>query len=63
MFTIVDTNSNPRLSDHVIPANDDSRNTMKYILGEMLTYIRLAQKLRQKVSKRQPVRLAFAKAV
>jgi small subunit ribosomal protein S2 len=62
MFTIVDTNSNPRLSDHVIPANDDSRNTMKYILGEMLTYIRLAQKLRQKVAKRQPVRLAFAKA-
>jgi small subunit ribosomal protein S2 len=62
MFTIVDTNSNPRLSDHVIPANDDSRNTMKYILGEMLTYIRLAQKLRQKVAKRQPVRLAFAQA-
>nr|YP_009237939.1 ribosomal protein S2 [Pseudomuriella schumacherensis]AMO01365.1 ribosomal protein S2 [Pseudomuriella schumacherensis] len=53
MFTIVDTNCNPRLSDHVIPANDDSRNSVKYILGEMLTYIRLAQKLRKKVGSRK----------
>lgn len=53
MFTIVDTNCNPRLSDHIIPANDDSRNSIKYILGEMLTYIRLAQKLRKKVGSRK----------
>jgi len=49
MFTIVDTNCNPRLSDHIIPANDDSRNSIKFVLGEMLTHIRLAQKLRQKI--------------
>lgn len=53
MFTLVDTNCNPQLSDHVIPANDDSRNAIKFVLGEILTHIRLAQKLRQKiVSKR-----------
>lgn len=49
MFTIVDTNCNPRLSDYIIPANDDSRNSIKFILGQMLTRIRLAQKLRKKI--------------
>lgn len=49
MFTIVDTNCNPRLSDYIIPANDDSRNSIKFVLGEMLTHIRLAQKLRTKI--------------
>ena len=49
MFTLVDTNCNPRLSDYIIPANDDSRNSIKYILGQMLTHIRLGQKLRQKI--------------
>nr|YP_009629454.1 ribosomal protein S2 [Coelastrella saipanensis]AVV61564.1 ribosomal protein S2 [Coelastrella saipanensis] len=49
IFTVVDTNCNPKLVDHIIPANDDSRNSIKYILGEMLTYIRLGQKLRRKV--------------
>jgi small subunit ribosomal protein S2 len=49
MFTVVDTNCNPRLSDYIIPANDDSRNSIKYILGEMLTHIRLGQKLRKKL--------------
>lgn len=49
MFTVVDTNCNPRLSDYIIPANDDSRNSIKYILGEMLTHIRLGQKLRRKL--------------
>ena len=49
MFTIVDTNCNPRFSDHIIPANDDSRNSIKFVLGEMLTHMRLAQKLRQKI--------------
>jgi len=53
MFTIVDTNCNPRLSDHIIPANDDSRNSIKFILGQMLTYMRLAQKLRQKILSRR----------
>nr|YP_009492208.1 ribosomal protein S2 [Pseudopediastrum sp. CL0201VA]AWI68857.1 ribosomal protein S2 [Pseudopediastrum sp. CL0201VA] len=50
MFTIIDTNCNPKLSDHVIPANDDSRTSIQYILGKMLTYIRFAQKLRRKVA-------------
>jgi ribosomal protein S2 len=49
MFTVVDTNCNPRFSDYVIPANDDSRNSIKLILGEILTYIRLGQKLRKKI--------------
>jgi len=52
IFAVVDTNCNPKFVDHIIPANDDSRNSIKYILGEMLTYIRLGQKLRQKVSVR-----------
>lgn len=50
MFTIIDTNCNPKLSDHVIPANDDSRTSIQYMLGQMLTYIRFAQKLRRKVA-------------
>jgi small subunit ribosomal protein S2 len=50
MFTIIDTNCNPKLSDHIIPANDDSRTSIQYILGQMLTYIRLSQKLRRKVA-------------
>nr|BBE24856.1 30S ribosomal protein S2 [Raphidocelis subcapitata] len=49
LFTIVDTNCNPRFSDYIIPANDDSRNSIKFILGQMLTYIRLGQKLRKKI--------------
>jgi small subunit ribosomal protein S2 len=53
MFTVVDTNCNPRLSDYIIPANDDSRNSIKFILGKMLTYMRLAQKLRQKILSRR----------
>jgi small subunit ribosomal protein S2 len=50
IFAVVDTNCNPKYVDHIIPANDDSRNSIKYILGEMLTYIRLGQKLRKKVA-------------
>nr|AWI68210.1 ribosomal protein S2 [Pediastrum angulosum] len=50
MFTIIDTNCNPKLSDHIIPANDDSRTSIQYILGQMLTYIRFAQKLRRKIA-------------
>nr|AYQ94840.1 ribosomal protein S2 [Follicularia botryoides] len=49
MFTLVDTNCNPKFSDHIIPVNDDSRNSVKFVLEQMLTHIRLAQKLRQKV--------------
>jgi ribosomal protein S2/predicted RNA-binding protein with TRAM domain len=51
MFTIVDTNCNPTLSDHVIPANDDSRNSIKYILTKFITRIRLAQKIRSRILK------------
>nr|YP_009632313.1 ribosomal protein S2 [Parallela transversalis]AYQ22902.1 ribosomal protein S2 [Parallela transversalis] len=50
MFHMVDTNSNPRLADYLVPANDDSRNSIKFILGQILTHIRLAQKLRKKLS-------------
>jgi small subunit ribosomal protein S2 len=50
MFTVVDTNCNPQFSDHIIPANDDSGTSMEYVLGQMLTYIRLAQKLKRKIS-------------
>ncbi len=46
MFHIVDTNCNPGLADHFIPANDDSRNSIQYILTQFLTRIRLAQKLK-----------------
>ena len=52
-FTIVDTNCNPTLADHVIPANDDSRNAIKYILTKFITRIRLAQKLRSRIKKLQ----------
>jgi ribosomal protein S2 len=53
MFTIVDTNCNPSLSDHIIPANDDSRNSIKYILTKFITRIRLAQKIRSRLLKIQ----------
>lgn len=49
MLNIVDTNCNPALADHIIPANDDSRNSIKYVLTQLLTYIRLAQKLRARI--------------
>jgi small subunit ribosomal protein S2 len=49
MFNIVDTNCNPRLADHFVPANDDSRNSIKFILGQILMRIRLAQKIRKKI--------------
>ena len=55
MFTIVDTNCNPKLSDYSIPANDDSRNSIKLILGEILTYIRLGQKLRKKILSKKSI--------
>jgi ribosomal protein S2 len=45
MFNIVDTNCNPTFADHIIPANDDSRNSIKYILNKFLIRIRLAQKI------------------
>ena len=50
MFTIVDTNCNPTYSDNIIPANDDSRSSIKYILTKFITRIRLAQKLRSRLS-------------
>ena len=47
MFNVVDTNCNPSFADHVIPANDDSRNSIKYILNKFLVRIRLAQKIKK----------------
>ena len=48
MFHIVDTNCNPVYADHFIPANDDARNSIKFILAKFLTRIRLAHKLKNK---------------
>jgi len=62
MFTVVDTNCNPKFSDHIIPANDDSRNSVKYVLEKMLIYIRLAQKLRAKVLSRRMKRASLRQA-
>jgi small subunit ribosomal protein S2 len=53
MFNVVDTNCNPTFADHIIPSNDDSRNSIKYILQKFLTRIRLAQKIRRKLLKLQ----------
>ena len=53
MFHIVDTNSNPRLSDYFVPANDDSRNSIKFILDRILAHILLAQELREKLKSRK----------
>nr|ALO21118.1 ribosomal protein S2 [Carteria crucifera] len=50
---ILDTNCNPSLADYFVPANDDSRNSIKYILTQFLTHIRLGQKLRKNFLKRQ----------
>jgi small subunit ribosomal protein S2 len=52
MFNIVDTNCNPSFADHIIPANDDSRNSIKYVLNKFLVRIRLAQKLRKKMAQK-----------
>ncbi len=49
MFSIVDTNCDPILCDHIIPANDDSRSSIKFILTKFITRIRLAQKLRARL--------------
>nr|YP_007890153.1 ribosomal protein S2 [Pleodorina starrii]AFY64424.1 ribosomal protein S2 [Pleodorina starrii] len=51
MFHIVDTNCNPGFADHFIPANDDARNSIKFILGKFLTRIRLAQKVKNRFKK------------
>jgi len=51
MFHVVDTNCNPGFADHFIPANDDSRNSVKFVLTQFLTRIRLAQKLKKTVRK------------
>ena len=50
MFHLVDTDCNSQLADYIIPSNDDSRNSIKFLLGQILTHIRLAQKIRQKLS-------------
>lgn len=47
MFHIVDTNCNPTFADHIIPANDDSKSSIKFILEKFLARIRLAQKLKK----------------
>jgi ribosomal protein S2 len=51
MFHVVDTNCNPTLANHFVPANDDSRHSIKFILTKFLTHIRLAQKVRLRLWK------------
>nr|BCA78204.1 ribosomal protein S2 [Astrephomene gubernaculifera] len=63
MFHIVDTNCNPGFADHFIPANDDARNSIKYILGKFLTRIRLAQKLQIKFKKAKIKKKIISKQV
>nr|YP_010564983.1 ribosomal protein S2 [Hyalomonas oviformis]UZA61987.1 ribosomal protein S2 [Hyalomonas oviformis] len=53
LFNIVDTSCNPTLADHIIPANDESRNSIKFILNKLLVHIRLAQKLRLNLIKQR----------
>lgn len=40
VFAMVDTNSNPKGIDFVIPANDDASESIKLIIGEMCDAIR-----------------------
>nr|WGT92494.1 ribosomal protein S2 [Platydorina caudata] len=61
MFHIVDTNCNPGFADHFIPANDDARNSIKFILGKFLTRIRLAQKLKLNFKKSKSKKLTIKK--
>ena len=39
VFAIVDTNADPKLVDYVIPATDDSRETVELIMGAMCSAI------------------------
>ena len=50
MFHIVDTNCNPRLADYLVPSNDDSKNSIKFVLSKILLHLKLAEKLRKKLS-------------
>nr|ALO20994.1 ribosomal protein S2 [Microglena monadina] len=61
-FHIVDTNCNPTLADHIIPANDDSKNSIKYILHKFLVRIRLAQKVRKNIDSKKNQALLRQKA-
>jgi small subunit ribosomal protein S2 len=45
LFAIVDTNSNPSLVDHVIPANDDAPKSLALLLGLLEQSILSGQKL------------------
>jgi len=54
IISVVDTNCNPGMTDHFIPANDDSRTSLQYVLTKIVQHIRLAQKLRRKVVAFQP---------
>jgi|UniRef100_UPI0030037B76 small subunit ribosomal protein S2 len=43
LVTVVDTNCDPRFTDWIIPANDDSLPTMKFILSHIVEAIRSGQ--------------------
>lgn len=45
--TILDTNCDPTLSNHVIPANDDSPYSINFLLNKIITRIILAEKIRR----------------
>jgi ribosomal protein S2 len=50
MFSLVDSDSLIGPASHVVPANDDSHHSIKFILGKFLKHIRLAQKLRLRLN-------------
>jgi small subunit ribosomal protein S2 len=53
MFHLVDSNCNPTLANHYVPTNDDSRNSIKYVLTKFLKHIRIGQKLRIKIKQKR----------
>ncbi len=48
VFGLVDTNSDPTLLDYIIPGNDDSRSSIKVILGSITQAIQEGLENRQK---------------
>lgn len=62
IFAIVDTNSNPDLVDHVIPANDDAPKSLALLLGLVEETIKSGQKLIA-VKREEEAKKAEAEAV
>lgn len=46
IFTIVDTDCDPTLSDYIIPANNDSFASVKYVLHQLITRLVLIENIK-----------------